>query len=81
MEQFPPTERIRIAGDWIAYVTHRLLPELGEYRRAEIAKLLDDPDWDPQRLAETIGSRVEAVKRLAKEGRKLRGQETDDSSA
>jgi hypothetical protein len=80
-DHLTPPEKIRLTGAWIGYITHTLLPELGEARRVAIADLLEDPDWDPQRVAETIGSRKDAVRRLAKEGRKLRGKASDDSSA
>ena len=63
-------DRVRLSGDWIIYLTQVLLPELAVYRREQVARLMQEADWDPQRLAETIGSRTEAIKRLAKEGRR-----------
>jgi len=66
-------ERVKASGDWIVYAVQTLLPTLAEYRRAQVAEVLDQDDWDAQRLAETIGSRTVAIMRLAKEGRRARG--------
>jgi len=80
LETHDPADRVRVSGDWIIYVTQVLLPHLAQYRRAQVAQLLDNPDWDAQRLAETIGSRTVAISRLAKEGRRARGTANDSSS-
>lgn len=69
-------ERVKASGDWIVYAVQTLLPQLAEYRRAQVADVLDQEGWDAQRLAETIGSRTVAILRLAKEGRRQRGQES-----
>ena len=68
----PYPEQVRVSGDWIVYVTQHLLPELAKHRRLTVAEIVEREGWDPQRLAETIGSRTEAMRRLAKEGRQIR---------
>jgi hypothetical protein len=72
--ELEPPERVRVSGDWIIFVTQTLLSDLGRYRREQVASILEEPDWDPQKLAETIGGRTEAIRRLAKEGRRNRGE-------
>lgn len=73
LEDLDPADRVRASGDWIVWVTHVLLPELGKYRRDQINQILAQSDWDSQRLAETIGSRTSTIDRLAREGRKQYG--------
>lgn len=70
LDSMPPEDRIKISGDWIVHLTQTLLPDLALYRREEVAKLMEHPEWNPQRLAETIGSRTVAINRLAREGRR-----------
>jgi hypothetical protein len=76
-----PEDQVRVSGEWISYITHELLPALASRRRSLVAEVVDRPDWTPSRLAETIGSTESAMKRLATEGRKLRGQQDPDSSS
>jgi hypothetical protein len=73
-----PVDRIKVTGDWIIYVTQHLLPDLGTFRRQQVARLVAQPEWDPRRLAETIGSRTSTINRLASEGRRL---DADTSAA
>lgn len=73
MDALDPVERVRVSGDWIVWVTQILLPELGQYRRDQVNKVLAQDGWDPQRLAETIGSRTNTITRLAREGRRNYG--------
>jgi hypothetical protein len=78
LEALPAPDRIKVSGDIIVYMTQSLLPELATYRRVQVAELLEHEDWDPQKLAETIGARTVAINRLAKEGRQHgRTQDTD----
>lgn len=62
--------QVRLAGDWIVFITQTLLPQLGEYRRHQVTKILAEPDWDAQKLAETIGARPDTIRRLAREWRR-----------
>lgn len=70
LEDMDPADRIKVSGDWIVYITQKLSPDLARYRRTEVVSLLKDPDWDPKKLAETIGTRYSTIDRLAKEGRR-----------
>jgi hypothetical protein len=63
------------AGEWIAWVTKVLLPQLGTHRRDMIMKLIDDEDWDTARVAEEFGMRRSTVIRLLDEGRHVRRKE------
>ena len=74
LQELDPPDRVRVSGDWIIYVTQTLLPDLAHYRRDQVAEIVAQPGWDPQKLAETIGGRTEAMRRLAKEGRRNRGE-------
>lgn len=78
LDELEPPDQVRVSGDWIVYVTQTLLPELARRRRQQAASVVADPDWDPQKLAETIGGRTEAMKRIAKEGRRLGQRKTSD---
>jgi hypothetical protein len=79
LAELPAPDRIKISGDVIVYMTQSLLPDLARYRRVEVAKLLEHEDWDPQKLAETIGTRTVAINRLAKEGRQIGAAENTDA--
>lgn len=72
LDAMDPLDRITVSGDWIIYITRVLSSSLGDYRRKAVADFVDQEGRDPQQLAETIGSRVSAVARLAQDGRKLR---------
>lgn len=63
-------EQIKATATWIADITHKLLPALAAARREQILFVLSLPDWDAQRLAETIGSRRTTISRLAEEARR-----------
>jgi hypothetical protein len=77
LETMEPVQRITTSGDWIVHITQILLPMLGDYRRVQVANLVDEPGWDPRKVAEVVGSRVTAMTRLAREGRAIR---VEDSS-
>lgn len=62
-------DQITSSGEWIVTITQQLLPALGARRREKVLAVLDNPEWDYTRLAESIGSRTTAIKRLAEEGR------------
>lgn len=63
-------DQVVATAEWISMITHSILPELGRRRRQQILYTLARPDWDAQRLAETIGSRPTTVRRLADEARR-----------
>lgn len=71
----PPTEQIITAGAWITHLQQTIVPLLAQRRRTRVLELLaqryDDgsPIWDATKLAETVGSRRNAINRLAEEGR------------
>ena len=67
--------QVAALGEWITFITQELLPALGDKRREMVRVVLEDPDWDAQRLAETIGARTRTIKRLATEGRPARVDE------
>jgi hypothetical protein len=69
LEAQSDTEQIITVGEWITYITQVLQPKLGRHRRLTVVKLLQDPEWDAARLAETIGARTGTIKRLAEDGR------------
>ena len=69
------TEQIITAGAWITHLQQTIVPMLASRRRKKVLALLaqryDDgsPIWDATRLAEWVGSRRNAIMRLAEEGR------------
>lgn len=76
LDEMTEVEQIVATGEWIVYITQEILPRLGTRRRERILDVLDQPDWDHLRLADSIGGRAGAVKRLAEEGRARRRQQT-----
>lgn len=64
-------DRFTASGAWITEMTQTLLPELRRERRMAVLELLAQDDWDPQRVAETVGSRRTTIQRLAEEGRAM----------
>lgn len=62
-------EQITAAAEWIIDITHEVLPELGQRRRTAIRAMLDRPNWDHVKLAETIGTRPSTIRRLMDESR------------
>jgi hypothetical protein len=76
LDEMSEPDQVIAASDYIAEITRSLLPALGRHRRVTVVKILERSDWDSRRLAESIGSRKNAVERLAEEGRSLlRGEE------
>jgi len=69
------TDQIITAGAWITHFQQTIVPRLANRRRRTVLELLaqryDDgsPVWDATRIAETVGSRRNAIMRLAEEGR------------
>lgn len=71
LDNMDPLERIKQSGALITYLASEMLPALASYRRNAILEQLREPGWDATRLAESIGSRRNAINRLAGEGRRL----------
>jgi DNA-directed RNA polymerase specialized sigma24 family protein len=70
LNEMSSVDQVKATATWIADITHRLLPQLAARRRQAILLAITLPDWDAQRLAETIGSRRTTISRLAEEARK-----------
>jgi hypothetical protein len=70
LDAMSSVDQVTATATWIADITHRLLPALASRRREQILFTLARPDWDAQRLAETIGSRRSTITRLAEEARR-----------
>lgn len=77
LEAQPDTAQIITCEEWITRMTQRLLPALGRRRRQQVLKILEQPDWDYTRLADSIGCRRSTIVRLAEEGRAAARQERD----
>lgn len=69
LEALPETEQIITCGEWITHITQKILPDLGKRRRETVVSLLEGPDMDYSKLADTIGARRQTIVRLAEEGR------------
>jgi hypothetical protein len=74
LAELGPLQQIVTAGEWITLITQEILPALGDRRREMIVEVLDQPGMDHTTVAELIGSRRTAIKRLAEEGRAKRRQ-------
>jgi hypothetical protein len=75
IEALSDTEKILAAADWITRMQQEIVPALAGLRRETVLKMLNSPEWDATRLAESIGSRRTTITRLAEEGRALRREE------
>lgn len=62
------------SGEWIAWITRELLPDLGERRRDKIMDFVDKQKWETAQIAEHFGMRRSTVIRLLDEGRHARKQ-------
>jgi len=71
------TQQIITAGEWITYLTQKVLPDLGAHRRRKVLEVLAEPDMDATRLAESIGARRGTISRLAEEGRAIVREERE----
>lgn len=69
LDELDDLTQITTSANWIEQITHEISPALARRRRAKIREVLAQPDMDPTRLAETIGSSTSAIKRLNEEGR------------
>ena len=71
------TQQIITAGEWITYLTQKVLPDLGAHRRRKVLEVLAEPDMDATRLAESFGARRGTISRLAEEGRAIVREERE----
>ena len=71
LEDMSLPDQVVESGEIITSITRNLLPALARHRRVKVVEILAQPDWDPIRLAEVIGSRRNTITRLAEEGRSL----------
>ena len=72
LDRMEATEQIIAVGELIAHISQEVLPALADRRRDRVCDLLDEPQWDATRLAESIGARRGTILRLAQEGRSRR---------
>lgn len=72
LDEMSDIDQITESGKWITHITQNILPALGQRRRQMVLTVLEQPDMDATRLAETIGSRRTTIVRLAEEGRARR---------
>jgi hypothetical protein len=75
LNALPETDQIIVTAEWITRITQDVLPRLGKHRRSVVLDLLARPEWDPTKLAETIGARRGTITRLAEEGRAARRED------
>ncbi len=69
LDELSLLEQYHATGDWIHEMSRVLLVELGQRRRQVVLAILALPEWDYIKLAEEVGTRPAAIKRLADEGR------------
>lgn len=69
LDEMDTVDQIRTSAMWIEEITHNLSPALARWRRAKVHEALGDPDMDPTRLAELVGTHRSTIKRLDEEAR------------
>lgn len=77
LEVLDPQDRFITSGEWIAFITFKLLPELAARRRGAVLDMLDASDGaTAASVAAQLGMRKTTIDRLLEEGRHARkGQE------
>lgn len=71
VEQLDEVDQVVFTGEAITQITREVLPALGRHRRVAVVDILTKEGWDPGLLADTIGSRISTIRRLAEEGRSI----------
>lgn len=71
LDEQTPVDQIKTTGEWIAHITHELLPALARRRREQARAVVDSYGGDKTRLAEEIGTRRGTITRLLDEARAL----------
>lgn len=72
LDNLSHTDQIVATGEMINRLSTALLPALAQRRRDRVLDLLEQPEWDATKIAETIGARRGTIVRLAQEGRAAR---------
>jgi len=80
LEAQPEVDQITLADEWGIHMSRQLLTALARHRRVTIVKLIDSGAYTYATLADTLGVRVQAVKRLAEDGRAILKQESVHAS-
>ena len=75
LEAHPKVDQITLADEWGIHMSRQLLTALARHRRLVIVALIDSGEYTYTTLADTLGVRVQAVKRLAEDGRAILKQE------
>ena len=75
LDEMSLLEQYHATSEWIYEISRGLLPDLGRRRREVVLAILATPDYDVASLAEEVGTRIQAIKRLADEGRSERRAE------
>lgn len=71
LEAQPKVDQITLADEWGIKMSRQLLTALARHRRVIIVELIDGGHYTYTTLADTLGIRVQAVKRLAEDGRAI----------
>lgn len=69
LDELSLLEQYHATGDWIHQISRSVLVELAQRRRQVVLSILALPEWDAVKLAEEVGTRPGAIRRLADEGR------------
>lgn len=81
LDALPGPQRVVAAGEIIARMSHVVLVDLGRYRRMSAVEEIDSGRHTHESLADSIGSRLPAVRRLVEEGRTIRRIEEREREA
>lgn len=71
----PTVDQITLADEWGIRMSRNLLTALARHRRLVIVELIDGGTYTYETLADALGVRVQAVKRLAEDGRAIMKRE------
>lgn len=78
LESLDPQDRFLVAGEWITFITFKLLPELAARRRGAVLDLLDGSEnATNSSVAALLGIRKSTIHRLVEEGRHTRKESQD----
>lgn len=81
LSQYPPDRQFVLAGEWITYITHTLLPQLGVKRRENVLELVNADGQTAASVAAQLGVRRATMARLITEGQGDRLQREREAQA
>jgi predicted XRE-type DNA-binding protein len=75
LDELDATDRFLVVGEWITYISLKLLPDLAARRRGAVLELLEANGATNSSVAAVLGIRKPTIDRLVEEGRSAKKRE------